>query len=94
MTEQNEKIITEGIPFQWLKKGETLEREFTLKNFEEAISFVNRIAYEAEKIDHHPDILIHSYKKVKITLTTHSKGKVTEKDYMLAKLINELPTTK
>ncbi len=81
---------TEGIPINWLKVGETLEREFTLKNFTDALDFVNKVGVEAEKIDHHPDILIHSYKKVKITLTTHSKGKITELDYKLAKIINEL----
>lgn len=90
MTENNNQIITEGIPFGFLKIGETLEKEFTLKNFTDALGFVNKIGIEAEKLDHHPDILIHSYKKVKITLTTHSKGKVTEKDYQLAKIINNL----
>lgn len=90
MNDKNSDIITEGIPFGWLKKGETLEKEFTFKGFSSAINFVNKIAEEANKLDHHPDILIHSYKKVKITLTTHSKGKVTELDYKLAKIINEL----
>jgi len=83
-------IMTEGIPFGFVRKGETLEKEFVLKNFVDAMEFVNKIAAEAEALDHHPDILIHSYKKVKITLTTHSKGKVTELDYQLAKIINSL----
>ena len=81
---------TEGIPFGWIRVGETLEREFVLKNFVDAVDFVNKITPEAEMLDHHPDILIHSYKKVKINLSTHSKGKVTELDYQLAKIINSL----
>jgi len=41
-------------------------------------------------MDHHPDIFIHSYKKVKIYLFTHSENKITEKDYLLARKIDEL----
>ena len=74
----------------WEKKNETLVKEFEMKNFSEAVDFVNKIAPLANDADHHPDILIHSYKKVKITLTTHDEGKVTEKDYDLAKQIDSL----
>jgi len=41
-------------------------------------------------LDHHPDVLVHSYKKVKIMLKTHSEGKITDKDYELADLIDGL----
>ena len=74
----------------WKKENNTLTKEFNFGNFLEAINFVNKIAKLAETIDHHPDILIHSYRKVKITLTTHSEGKITEKDYKLAEQINNL----
>ena len=58
--------------------------------FVQAVDFVNKIVPLVEKADHHPDIFIHSYKKVRIELFTHSKGKITEKDYDLAKEIDNL----
>ncbi len=74
----------------WKTENNTLEKEFVFGNFKEAIHFVNQIMPLAEAADHHPDILIHSYKKVKVVLTTHSEGKVTEKDYALADKIDKL----
>ena len=72
-----------------IKKG-NLTKEFEFSNFVEVINFVNKIAKIAEEINHHPDLLIHSYKKLKITLFTHSENKITEKDYALAKKIDGL----
>lgn len=74
----------------WKTENNTLDKEFVFKNFKEAIDFVNRILPLAEAADHHPDILIHSYKKVKVMLFTHSEGKITEKDYALAEKIDKL----
>lgn len=72
----------------WKTENKKLVREFELKNFEDAVSFVNQIMPLAEAADHHPDVLIHSYKKVKVMLFTHSEEKITEKDYSLAKQID------
>jgi 4a-hydroxytetrahydrobiopterin dehydratase len=74
----------------WKKESNTWVKEFVFSNFKEALDFVNRIMPLAEEADHHPDILIHSYKKVKVMLTTHSEGKITEKDYALAEKIDKL----
>ena len=74
----------------WEKKDNYLVKEFEFGNFSEAVDFVNKIVPMANKADHHPDILIHSYKKVKVTLTTHDEGKITEKDYQLAKEIDTI----
>jgi 4a-hydroxytetrahydrobiopterin dehydratase len=74
----------------WLKQNQSLTKEFVFSNFKEAIAFVNRVARLADDKNHHPDILIHSYKKVKITLTTHNEGKVTDKDTQMAKLIDAI----
>ena len=68
--------------------NEEVTKEFELENFKDAVSFVNRIMPLAEAADHHPDVLIHSYKKVKVMLFTHSEGKVTDKDYSLAEQID------
>lgn len=75
---------------EWHKTGNKIEKEFTFENFVKAVEFVNRIVPIAEEADHHPDILIHSYKKVKISLTTHEEGKVTQKDWDLAKKIDQI----
>lgn len=75
---------------KWIEKDEVLTREFSFNNFREAVSFVNKVANLAEAQDHHPDILIHDYKNVLLTLSTHSVGKITEKDYNLAGLIDNI----
>lgn len=74
----------------WKAEDTKLIKEFDLGNFVKAVEFVNKITPLAENADHHPDILIHSYKKVRIELTTHSEGKITDKDYDLAKKIDLL----
>ena len=67
-----------------------LSKEFEFNDFTEVIKFVNKIASLAEKENHHPDLFIHSYKKLRITLFTHSENKITEKDYDLDKKIDGL----
>jgi len=74
----------------WIQEGNQISKEFQLKNFAEALSFVNKVGAEAEKIDHHPDIFIHSWNKVKITISTHSEGGITVKDFQLAEKIERL----
>ncbi len=74
----------------WKENNEEISKTFSFKDFKEAVNFVNQVKNIAESYQHHPDIFIHSYNKVKITLTTHSEGKVTEKDYAVAKDIDQL----
>ncbi len=70
-----------------------LEKEFVFKDFAQAISFVNRIASIAESEGHHPDINLHRYKKVAITLSTHAIGGLSVNDFILAVKIDELYTS-
>ena len=72
----------------WKTENNKLVKEYEFKNFVQAVDFVNKIVPLAEKADHHPDLLIHSYKKVRVELMTHSEGKITQKDYDLAKEID------
>jgi 4a-hydroxytetrahydrobiopterin dehydratase len=74
----------------WRKENNQLVREFQFDKFLEAIDFIEKIADLAEANQHHPDILLHSYNKVKIMIYTHSEDDITEKDYALAKKIDEL----
>lgn len=80
-----EKNLTELT--NWIYSNNQIEKEFSFKDFIEASSFVTSVGLEAEKMDHHPDILIHSWNKVKVLISTHSEGGVTEKDFNLAKKI-------
>jgi len=64
----------------WTLQGDEIVKQYTFKNFLEAIAFVNRLAPKAEAADHHPDILV-SYKRVTLTYSTHSEGGLTIKDF-------------
>lgn len=74
----------------WEFINNSLEKNITLKNFSEVLALVVRIGIEAEKMDHHPDLLIYGYKNLKINISTHSEGGITEKDFLLASKINSL----
>ncbi len=74
----------------WSHENDALTRGFTFGSFKEAVSFLVRVAFEAEALDHHPE-LINVYNKVDIRLTTHDAGnKVSEKDIELAGRIDSL----
>jgi 4a-hydroxytetrahydrobiopterin dehydratase len=73
----------------WTREGDAIRKQFTFTDFLQAIAFVNRLAPEAEKADHHPDILI-SYKRVTLTYSTHSEGGLTEKDFVGAATADRL----
>jgi len=65
-------------------RARTIRREFRFAGFLASVGFVNRVAKRAEKADHHPDIDIR-WNRVKLALTTHSEGGLTEKDFALAR---------
>jgi 4a-hydroxytetrahydrobiopterin dehydratase len=68
----------------WERDGDAITREFERADFADAIAFVDRVAELAQAADHHPDILVHGYKKVRFTLSTHAAGGLTERDFDLA----------
>ena len=74
----------------WREEGAELVRDFEFKDFADAMAFVNRVAEEAEAANHHPDILVHGWNKVRLTLSTHSEGRITENDHALAGRIDGL----
>ena len=73
----------------WGQEGNQIVKQFKFKNFIQSIGFVSKVALLAERVDHHPDILI-QYSKVTITLSTHSEGGLTDKDFNLASEIQEV----
>jgi 4a-hydroxytetrahydrobiopterin dehydratase len=74
----------------WKPVGKTIEREFIFKNFAQALNFINKVGAIAEEEDHHPDINLHDYKKVTITLSTHAISGLSENDFILAAKIEAI----
>ena len=64
----------------WTLDGDAIRKQFVFGSFREAVSFIVRLAFEAEEADHHPDITI-SYTKVTLVYSTHSAGGLTDKDF-------------
>ena len=67
----------------WERRGDAIVREFRFDGFGDAIAFVVRLAFRADKADHHPDLDVR-YNRVLVTLSTHSEGGITAKDLALA----------
>jgi 4a-hydroxytetrahydrobiopterin dehydratase len=75
---------------EWRREGQSIVRDVELDGFTAAMGLANAVADAANEADHHPDILVHGYKHVRLTLSTHSAGGVTENDIALAKTIDGL----
>jgi 4a-hydroxytetrahydrobiopterin dehydratase len=73
----------------WSIEGETLIRQFVFPDFAKALEFVNKVGAEAETTGHHPDIEI-KYNKVRLALTSHDAGGLTNLDFELAGAIDNL----
>jgi 4a-hydroxytetrahydrobiopterin dehydratase len=74
----------------WTRMSDTLAKEFKFGGFREAVSFMVRVSFEAEAMDHHPD-WTNIYNRVAIRLNTHDAGgKVTAKDVELARKIQAI----
>jgi 4a-hydroxytetrahydrobiopterin dehydratase len=73
----------------WKRSGQTIERLYRFRDFREAMVFVNWVAAIAERANHHPDVAIR-YNEVTISVSTHSDGGLTAKDFALARWIDAL----
>ena len=74
----------------WRREGDSIVRDLELGDFAGAMAFVNGVAGLAEAANHHPDILIHGWNKVRLTLSTHSADGLTQSDLDLARGIDGL----
>jgi 4a-hydroxytetrahydrobiopterin dehydratase len=83
LSESEIQTRLEDLP-EWTESSGSIQRTFLFNDFEDSMTFVNRVAELAEAANHHPDILIR-YSKVTLTLSTHDAGGITEKDFDLAK---------
>ena len=75
----------------WERHGDMLIRSWQFPSFRRALEFVNQVAALAEKADHHPDILL-SYRDVRLEVSTHSEGGLTDRDFAFAAEVNAIPT--
>lgn len=85
-----EQIAAQLQGSDWEREGDAIVREIKLRDFDDAIGFVNRVAAVAERHDHHPDILVHGYNRVRLSLSTHSAGGLTARDFEQAARFDEL----
>jgi 4a-hydroxytetrahydrobiopterin dehydratase len=92
MTEllSDEKIASRLQGSDWKREGETIVRDWKFEDFKQAMAFVNRVADAAEEANHHPDILVHGWNKVRLVLTNHSAGGLTGADFEMADRIDGL----
>ncbi|HLX51086.1 MAG TPA: 4a-hydroxytetrahydrobiopterin dehydratase [Streptosporangiaceae bacterium] len=83
-------IVTElGSVPGWERGGDSIVRTVTRDDFRAAMLFVGAVAYLAEEMNHHPDILV-QWNQVTLTLSTHSAGGLTANDFTLARRIDAL----
>jgi 4a-hydroxytetrahydrobiopterin dehydratase len=75
---------------EWRREEDAIVRDRRFADFAAAITFVEHVAEVAEASNHHPDILIHGWNKVRLTLSTHSEGGITAADLALAQRLDEL----
>ncbi len=88
-----EDAVAQGLQGSlWEREGEAIVRDWTFADFKEAMGWVNRIAEVAEEANHHPDILVHDWNKVRLKLSTHSVGGLTQGDLDMARRIDDTTT--
>jgi 4a-hydroxytetrahydrobiopterin dehydratase len=86
MTEllNDEEIGSRLADSDWKREGDEIVREWQLDDFAAALAFVNRVGEAAEEANHHPDILLHGWNKVRLALSNHSAGGLTAVDFEMA----------
>ena len=73
-----------------LEENKKIIKNFKFKDFKEALSFINKIGEIAESENHHPNIYLYGWNKVRITLTTHAIGGLSINDFILASKIDRI----
>jgi 4a-hydroxytetrahydrobiopterin dehydratase len=87
LAEPDVKARLSAVP-GWTQKGNAIEKAYEFEDFAGAMAFANHVADLAERLDHHPDMLV-QYGKVTLTLSSHDSGGLTERDFKLAAKIDE-----
>jgi 4a-hydroxytetrahydrobiopterin dehydratase len=74
----------------WRQEGASLVRDLEFEDFRAAMAFVNSVAQAAEEANHHPDIAVHGWTKVRLAFTTHSESGLTDADRAMAERVDAL----
>jgi 4a-hydroxytetrahydrobiopterin dehydratase len=88
-TEEEIEKIMPLFPY-WDRDDKKIVRELVGRDFINAVGMVTSIAIVAEKMDHHPDIFLYGYNKIRVSVTTGDQGGLTELDFNFARAIDEL----
>ncbi len=80
----DDEIAARLLGSHWSRQGAEIVRDIRLENFDEAVMLVDRVAEIAQSYNHHPDILIHGWNMVRLSLTHHAAGGLTEVDFDMA----------
>jgi 4a-hydroxytetrahydrobiopterin dehydratase len=91
MQRLSDEEIEQGLASsEWAREADSIVRDFKVADFASAMGFVNQVAEMAEDANHHPDILVHGWNRVRLTLSTHSEGGLTQADLDMARGIDGL----
>lgn len=90
LTPKEIKPLLEQLSGWKVLENKAIEKDYTWKDFSQALDFLNKVGEIAEAEGHHPDMLLHGWNKTKITLSTHAIGGLSENDFILASKIDEL----
>lgn len=90
MTLLTDQEIAAGLPGAWRHERGRLVLDRELTDFEAAMAFANAVAAAAQEADHHPDILVHDWNGVRLSVHTHAEGGITAKDLALARVVDGL----
>ncbi len=89
--EQANELLKQTPGWKLTEDSKGIYREYVTKNFMAAVNFITKVADVAESDDHHPDIHLTGYRKLRIDLSTHALGGLSENDFIVAAKLNELP---
>lgn len=87
--EEAEKMLNQ-IGGEWELFDQKITKQFVFKDFSEAMKFINEVAHIAEAENHHPDIHLTNWNKVRIDLSTHAVKGLSENDFIVAAKIQEI----
>jgi len=88
LPEEYESYLSQSLHGWKAIEEKEIERDYKFKDFQEALDFIARVGQIAEEENHHPDIFLHNWNKVKLTLSTHTIKGLSENDFIVAAKID------